>query len=184
MRHLDALRSFGPPVVDTIARSPYGAAVRMVDEPSAPGLARRYRSGTLDALSDDAIEVLVDHARWMMSPLSIVLLEHLHGAASRVPADATAFAQRAASYIVLVGPQWPPHTDPTPHLRWADELWAALEPHTAGGVYVNYLGDEREERLHAAYGPNFARLARLKRRYDPENRFHRNQNIEPAALGA
>ena len=183
-RHVDALRSFGPPVVDTIATSPYGAAVRMVDEPSAPGLARRYRSGTLDALSDEAIEVLVDHASRMTSPLSVVLLEHLHGAASRVPVDATAFAQRAASYIVLVGPQWPPHTDPTPHLRWADELWAALEPHTAGGVYVNYLGDEHEQRLHAAYGPNFVRLATLKRRYDPENRFHRNQNIEPAAVGA
>lgn len=181
-RYLDALRSFGPPVLDTIARSPYAAAVRMLDEPSAPGLARRYRSGTLDALSDEAIDVLLEQGRRLTSPQSMVLLEHLHGAASRVPVDATAFAQRAASYIVLVGPQWPPHTDPTPHLRWADETWAALEPHTSGGVYVNYLDDEHAERMHAAYGPNHARLAALKRRYDPANVFHRNQNIAPAGV--
>jgi FAD/FMN-containing dehydrogenase len=180
-RALAPLQRFGPPVVDTIGRASYAAAIRLVDEPSAPGLHRAYRSGAMSALSDEAIEVLVDHARTMTSPMSVVLIEHLHGAAARVPVDATAFALREVPYVVLVGPQWQPGRAAAPHLAWADRFWAALHPHTTGAVYVNYLGDEGQQRVRAAYGANHERLAELKRRYDPTNLLHLNQNVTPAS---
>ena len=182
-RTLEPLRRFGPPVVDTIGRTSHAAAIRLVDEPSAPGIARAYRSGALHQLTDGAIEALVEHGGRMTSPLSVVLIEHMHGAASRVPMDATAFAQRDATYFLLIGPQWMPGADPEPPLVWADGLWDAMRRFQAGGVYVNYLGDEGATRVHAAYGPNLARLAELKRTYDPANVFHLNQNVEPLGVG-
>jgi FAD/FMN-containing dehydrogenase len=179
-RALAPLRRFGPPVLDMIGRTSYAAAIRLVDEPSAPGLHRAYRSGALSALSDEAIEILVEHSRSMTSPMSGVLVEHLHGAAARVPVDATAFALRDVPYVVLVMPQWQPGEAAAPHLVWADRFWSALQPHTTGAVYVNYLGDEGQQRVRAAYGANHARLVELKRKYDPANVFHLNQNVRPA----
>lgn len=180
-RVLAPLRRFGPPVVDTISWTPYAAAIRMMDEAAAPGLARQYRSGALSGLSDDAIEIMVEYGRKLTSPLwGYVLLEHMHGAAVRVAADSTAFAQRDVRYFVLLGPQWSPGDDPTPHAAWADQFWAALQPHTTSGVYVNYLGDEDDQRVRTAYGPNYTRLAQLKRRFDPANVFRLNQNVRPA----
>lgn len=180
-RVLAPLRRFGPPVVDTISRTPYAAAIRMMDEAAAPGLARQYRSGALSGLSDDAIEIMAEYGRKLTSPLwGYVLVEHMHGAAVRVAAESTALAQRNVRYFVLLGPQWPPGDDPTPHVAWAAQFWAALQPHTTSGVYVNYLGDEDDQRVRTAYGPNYTRLAQLKRRVDPANVFRLNQNVRPA----
>jgi FAD/FMN-containing dehydrogenase len=181
-RALAPLHRVGPPVVDTIGPASHAAAISMLDEPSAPGLARTYRSGALRELSDDAIDALVEHGRRMTSPLSAVLIEHMHGAAARVPVHATAFAQRDVAYFLLISPQWMPGTDPEPHVAWADGMWDAMRRFDAGGVYVNYLGDEGAARVRAAYGPNQARLAELKRAYDPANVFRLNQNVEPLGV--
>ena len=109
---------------------------------------------------------------------------HLHpidGAASRVRADATAFAYRDGGWAgVIVG------VDPDPAnadriSQWARDYWEALHPTSAGGAYVNFLMDEGQDRVRASYRGNYDRLAQIKDRYDPGNIFHINQNIQPAS---
>jgi FAD/FMN-containing dehydrogenase len=80
-------------------------------------------------------------------------------------------------------PMWTNPAESEQHIRWADELWRAMRPWSAGGVYVNYLGNEGEERVRAAYGTCYERLVALKNRYDPTNLFRFNQNVKPAVVG-
>ena len=117
----------------------------------------------------------------MPSGSSGVGLQQLHGAAARVDPGATAYPHRGDRYDCLILSQWPDPAEAGPNVAWTQELFAALEPHVAAGVYVNNLGDEGERRVRQAYGPNYDRLAALKQAYDPTNVFHHNQNIRPAA---
>jgi FAD/FMN-containing dehydrogenase len=80
---------------------------------------------------------------------------------------------------LVIMPMWSDPAEPEKHMQWADELWSAMQPFSSGGVYVNYLGNEGEERVKAAYGTNYERLVALKNRYDPMNLFRFNQNIKP-----
>jgi FAD/FMN-containing dehydrogenase len=174
------IKSFGPPAVDLIGPMPYCALQSMLDAGAPAGMQNYWKASYLPALSDGAVELLVEHSRRMRSPLSQVHLHHMGGAVARVPKEATAFAHRDAAFamnIVAVG------TDPTQneaHIRWAREFADAMAPHTTGGVYVNFLGNEGEERIRAAYSEEgYARLVEVKTRFDPQNVFRLNPNIEP-----
>ena len=110
-----------------------------------------------------------------------VVLEHMHGAASRVPVEQTAFGLRRVHYSINIMPAW---TDPSMAekcITWAQEFASALTGLGASDAYVNYLGDEGPSAVKASYGANYARLAGLKKKYDPDNFFRFNQNIAPAA---
>ena len=113
--------------------------------------------------------------------MDALLLEHFHGAVCRVPVEATAYAQRTESYNFGVLGEW---TDPAKTqecIAWTRKTYDAMKPHMATRRYLNYLGDdEASDSVRVAYGPNFARLQRLKAQYDPKNVFHLNQNIPPA----
>jgi len=114
------------------------------------------------------------------APLAQVHVHHLGGAVARVPSDATAFAHRGASFAVNVVGMWTGSSDTERYVAWAKNFNDALQPHSNGGVYVNFLGNEGEAGVKAAYGePTYTRLARVKGRYDPENVFRLNQNIQP-----
>jgi hypothetical protein len=123
-------------------------------------------------------------ADWLRnaSVQSAVATMHLYpidGAASRVPADATAFAYRDGGWAgVIVGVDPDPANAPAIS-RWAKDYWSALHPTSAGGAYVNFLMEEGQARVEASYRGNYQRLAAVKRRYDPDNAFHVNQNIQP-----
>jgi FAD/FMN-containing dehydrogenase len=174
------LRSFGPPAADLLGPIPYVAQQTLFDAGLPYGQHSYWKSGGLRDLSDAAIDTIVDQAAHVTSPASIVLVEHHHGAVNRVAPEATAFAQREAPYDLVIISLWTDPTESERHIRWTREFWAAMAPFAAGGVYVNTLAqDEPAERVRAAYGPNFARLAALKRRYDPDNFFRLNQNIPP-----
>lgn len=126
------------------------------------------------------LHALVEVSQAIMTPETLVQLRVLGGAMSRVEKDATAFAHRDKQGIVMITNFGPPPADPVELLARSECLWQALSPY-AKGVYVNFLMDEGEQGVHAAYPPaTYARLAALKRRYDPANLFHRNQNIIPA----
>ena len=113
--------------------------------------------------------------------MSQLLLEHFHGAAVRVGTGDTAFPHRAAGYNFLVLGQWMNPADGEGCIAWVRETFGKMQPFMASGRYVNYLGDEEEgDPVAAAYGPNYARLQRVKARYDPDNVFHMNQNVAPA----
>jgi Berberine and berberine like len=116
----------------------------------------------------------------MPSPSSGVGLQQMHGAAARVRPAATAYAHRGANYDCLILSQWPGRDVRARNVIWTRELFDALAPCYAAGVYVNGLGDEGAARVRQAYGDNYDRLAAVKARYDPTNVFAHNQNIEPA----
>jgi hypothetical protein len=113
--------------------------------------------------------------------MSFVLLQQMHGAASRVGPTETAFAHRREQYDSGVFAQWADPADSEKNIQWARESWDAMQPCVEQAVYVNNLGEEGEERVRAAYGPNYERLVELKNKYDPTNFFRLNQNIKPAA---
>jgi FAD/FMN-containing dehydrogenase len=176
------IKSFGPPMMDTIGPTPYCQMNSILDHLNPRGARNYWKSSFLTALSDDAIDTLVDcHAR-CPSPMSQVLLEHLHGAAVRVGPGDTAFPHRTAGYNLLVLGQWMDSADGERCKAWVRETFAAMQPFMAAGRYVNYLDDEESggDPVAAAYGTNYARLQQLKAKYDPENFFHMNQNIRPA----
>jgi len=181
-RVLRPLRGFGSPLVDDVKAMPYtGMQGRF--GPAFPWGNRNYwKSSFLRALPDAAVDVVVEHADRAKSPLSAVALEYYGGAASRVPAGATAFPHRAADYNVLVLAQWSDATEDPVHVGWARDCWEAVRPWSSGAVYMNALSDdEGAKAVREAYGPNYRRLAALKATLDPKNLFRLNQNIAPVA---
>ncbi len=128
-----------------------------------------WKSTFLTALSDSAIDLIIEHANRIRSPLTGVVLEMYGGAAGRVgPAD-TAFAQRQAQYNVGISAQWTSESDSDAHIAWARAMWDALKPHSSGGYFLNFLAEESPDTIKAAFGGNYARLAELKAKYDPSN---------------
>jgi FAD/FMN-containing dehydrogenase len=173
------LKESGPPVADMIQPMPYVKSQSLVDGSFPRGRYNYWKSTLLKELSDDVIERLVEGFRGVTSPYSSILVEQLGGAMSRVRKDETAFSHRTSPYDLVIMPMWSDPAESEKHIRWADELWRAMQPFSSGGVYVNYLGNEGEERVKAAYGTNYTRLVSMKNKYDPTNLFRFNQNIRP-----
>jgi FAD/FMN-containing dehydrogenase len=176
-------RRLGPPVVDALQPMPYTAAQQMLDALNPPGNRVYWKSSVLRDLGDDVLDTLVEQSTSIPSPLSVALIEFYGGATDRVGAEETAYPLRGALFAVNAISAW---TDPavdTPNISWTRSIWDAVQPFSSGGVYVNFLGvgDQDEQRVRAAYGPNYARLARIKAAYDPTNVFRLNHNIKPAA---
>lgn len=181
---LKPFREFGSPLADTIERIPYVEFQQSLDEGFPPGLQVYWRSDFLSDLTDEAIDTMVDHFDRVASPLTIVMLEQFGGAVARVPANATAFPHRASDFNLAIISRWESPAEADTHIAWTRSLHQAIGP-LAAGVYVNYLSEEGADRIKAAYGPeNYARLAALKHRYDPDNLFQLNQNVQPAAATA
>ncbi len=173
------LKDFGPPMADMIQPMPYVKVQSMFDGSFPPGRLNYWKSNMLRELSDDAIDTLVGGFKQVTSPYSIVLIIQLGGAVKHFGKDGTALNHRTSPYDLVIMPAWSDPAESEKHTRWADELWKAMQPFSSGGVYVNYLGNEGEERVKAAYGANYERLASLKNKYDPMNLFRFNQNIRP-----
>ncbi len=180
-RDLAGLRAFGNPLEDGVGPISYCELNAMLDAGLPRGARNYWRSNFSHALGDPVIEGIIDAFHSMPSPISLVLVEHLHGAVARVAPTATAFAHRAAGYNILTLGQWLTPEDDTPNIDWVRTAHTALEPLVDERVYSNYMGEnEGEARVRAAYGVNFERLQQIKRRYDPDNVFRLNQNIPPA----
>ncbi len=171
------LREFSPPLEDHIGPKSYREVQTLFEYPS--GQQNYWKSNFMKGFSDDAIDTIVDHFARVTSPQSEVFIEHLDGAVSRVREDETAFNHRDAKYSFLILSMWSYPDESERHISWTDEFWEAMQLFSSGGVYVNYLGEEGEERVRAAYGPNYDRLVALKNKYDPANLFRHNQNIKP-----
>jgi FAD binding domain/Berberine and berberine like len=180
-RVLRPLRTFQAPVEDVIQPLPYPVLQRAVDEGFPSGRLHYWKSGWLRHLTDGAIATLMEFLPRMPSSVSSVGLQRMHGAASRVPGTTTAFAHRAVQHDFLILSQWSEPADTQSNVEWTTSLFESMRPHLEESVYVNNLGDEGPNRVRAAYGENYSRLAAMKRTYDPRNVFRSNQNIDPAA---
>lgn len=177
---LRSLRAFGPPAVEMIDAMPYTVLQTLFDHGAPHGLQYYTRSANLRALDDGAIDAVIAHAARVASPLSAIHIHHMQGAVSRVGAGETAYSNRDAAFTLNVIAAWEDPAESPDHMRWVRDLSAAVQPFASGGVYVNFLGDEGEERVRAAYGTaTYERLAAVKNSYDPTNVFRLNQNIKP-----
>ncbi len=176
------VKRFGSPVMDAIGPMPYTAVNMLFDAGFPRGALNYWKSNFLTALGDAAIETMIERFGVAPSPMSGLLLEHFHGAATRVGPTETAFPHRTVGYNFLAVGEWLDASATPANIAWAREAYAAMAPHFAAGRYVNYLSaDEAAESsaVSAALGPNWKRLREVKRRYDPDNVFHLNQNIKP-----
>jgi FAD binding domain/Berberine and berberine like len=177
---LGAVTSFGSPLLVGVQPMPFTMLQSAFDALYPPGLQWYWRADFFDEISDAGIEVHQKYGATLPTGHSTMHLYPIDGAASRVPEDATAFAYRDGGWAgVIVG------VDPDPANAelisdWARDYWDELHPTSAGGAYVNFLMDEGQDRVRAAYRGNYDRLAQVKRRYDPDNTLHINQNIRPA----
>ena len=175
------LREFKTPALDSVGPMPYVAHQAMFDPAYPHGRHYYWKAWKLPPLTDRAIDVIVEQAAGITSPLSAIPIFTLGGAVARVDDDATAFTGRSAAHDINFVASWLPE-DPEPerHKAWARAAWAAMRPF-ADGVYVNFMSDEPALDTRAAYGDQkYARLAALKSKYDPSNVFRFNQNIAPA----
>ena len=177
---MQPLRRFGSPAMDGLGALPYSQLNTMLDAAYPKGALNYWKSSFLTRLSDDAIDAMVECFARCPTPMGQILVEHFHGAVTRVGVSDTAFPHRAPGYNLVVLAEWMKPADNERCIAWARESYAQMEAFFAPGRYVNYLGDdEAGDPLAMAYGPNYARLRELKRKYDPKNFFHMNQNIKP-----
>ena len=173
------LKRFGTPVLDAIGPMPYLAQQALIEASMPPNLLNYWKAEFADELSADVIRVAVDAFSRAPSPMCTMLFFPIRGAASRVPPDATAFPHRKG-YHVGIYALWHDPARNDAHIAWVRGAWTALQPYSAGGVYVNELGeDEGGDRVQVAYGLNYDRLQQVKARYDPDNLFCLNANIAP-----
>jgi FAD/FMN-containing dehydrogenase len=180
---LRPLRTFGPPMADEIAPTPYCKVQTFFDEAFVRGRRYYFKSNFTRNISDEAIATLVERFATAPSPLSMVYFQQLGNAANRVGATETAFSHRDALCEWGCDAVWLNPAEDVANIRWAREVAEAMLPFSSGSDYVNHIGLETEEgsdRIKAAFGANYDRLVVLKNRYDPTNLFRHNQNIKPA----
>ena len=176
---LAAMRRFGTPIVDLVSRRPFVEHQGLLDPSFPHGIWIYSKASDVAALSDGVLKVMLDHGARIRSLRSAMIAWQLGGAVARVGALDTAFSSTRSGYLVdVVGA-----TDSADGFdlerQWARDCWDALAPHRTG-AYVNWLMEEGDERVREVYGEErYRRLQAVKRRYDPENVFHLNQNVVP-----
>lgn len=180
-RILAPLRSFGQPLVDAVEVRPYVALQGLLDAAAPHGWHYYWKSTELGPLDDDVIDTMLEHSSQIGSPLTYSVTFQLGGAITDVDEDATAYSHRQAAHNINIDAIWRPDEPlADQETDWTRSFFTALEPHQVG-VYVNFLGDEGQDRVRAAYGADkYQRLVELKNRWDPDNVFRLNQNIVPS----
>jgi FAD/FMN-containing dehydrogenase len=178
-RVLKPLKEFGSPVLDLCQPKPYLEHQGMFDPSYPHGRWYYMRACDVAELSDEVIDITVEHAMQIRSPVTAFPIWQMGGAVNRVPDDATAFTSRGAGFTFNLTSATEGPEGFEEERQWTRDFWSALAPHHMG-VYVNFLMEEGEERVREAYGPaKYDRLKALKRKYDPDNLFRLNQNVRP-----
>jgi FAD/FMN-containing dehydrogenase len=174
------IKEFGSPVVDIVGPMPYLGQQSLLEQGMPPNMRNYWKAEFIDRLTDDFIDTWVDAYSGAASPMSFQLLFPIHGAAAKVAPDATAFPCRGGLHVGIYA-LWKPGESDEPNVTWVRNTWKRIQPFAAGGLYVNEIGeDDGRDRVKQAYGVNYARLAAIKKKYDPTNLFRLNANIEPA----
>lgn len=180
-KELAPLLAFGSPLDVQVGPMPYTVLNTLLDDAFPAGALNYWKSTFLSGLPDEAIDAMVRQYASCPSPMSKFVIEHFHGAVTRVSVDATAVPHREDGYNFLITSVW---TDPLvtdENVAWTRAAFESVQPFAAARRYVNYLADDDtgETPVRTAYGPNYERLVELKTKYDPDNLFHLNFNIAP-----
>jgi hypothetical protein len=178
---LAPLRKFGSPAVDDVRLMPYPVINTLSDDGYPRGALNYWKSAFLRELSDAAMKIMVESFQRCPSLMSGLMVAHYHGAVTRVDPAATAFPHRDPGYSLLIVAQWLDPAETETNINWARETFRALRPHMAHRCYVNNLSADDRGSVAQAYGSNYDRLVKIKRRYDPDNVFRLNHNVNPSA---
>jgi FAD/FMN-containing dehydrogenase len=179
---LDGFRAVSPPVAEHIGPMPYPALNSAFDGLVPPGLQHYWKAAYVRDLTDEAIAVHMEHGPKVPTVNSTVHLYPIDGAVHDVPGDATAFGHRDANFAPVIAGMWPDPADNEANIRWVRDYYAAIAPHSDAGGYINFASPDDQDKVADNYGANYRRLGEIKRRYDPDNLFHLNQNIKPGGL--
>lgn len=177
---LNKIRGFARPLGEHVGPVPYTAWQQVFDPLLAPGARNYWKSHNFDALTDPAIDVVLDYAGKLPTPQCEIFLGLLGGEAGRHSPTSTAYPSRSAMWAMNVHTRWDDPAEDGACIGWAREFFAKAAPYAAKGVYINFLTADETDRIAEAYGPNYARLRAIKARFDPQNLFRSNQNITPA----
>jgi FAD/FMN-containing dehydrogenase len=178
-RDLAPFKSWGSPLVVEVGPMPYPVMNTLLDAAYPKGALNYWLSSFTTGLPDALIDAIVERFASVPSPMSAILLEHFHGAVTRVGPTDTAVPHRDEGWNLLLPSEWMDPAETEANIAWTKDTFAALSEHFGGGRWLNYLGDDQDDAISAAYGPNYDRLVEVKRRFDPDNVFHLNHNIVP-----
>jgi FAD/FMN-containing dehydrogenase len=179
MRIAQSFRDVAQPVAEAVGPVPYPALNSAFDGLYPAGLRHYWKAAYVGDLTDAAIAAHLEHGPQAPTVHSTVHLYPIDGAVHDVPADATAFGHRDASFAAVIVGAWPDGADDERGTRWVRDYYAAIAPHSQPGGYVNFASSDDQGKVAENYGANYGRLREVKRRYDPENLFRFNQNIRP-----
>lgn len=179
-RDVAALKAFGSPVGDIVMRRPYVQQQALLDATQPKGRRYYWKSEYLPAIDPKAFPVLLRHFDQIASPHSAILLFQLEGALNELPEDHCAAGARDTKWVLNITGSWESASDDEKNIAWARACWEGMRPFSTGSAYVNFMTeDEGADRVHQAYGKNYARLKELKAKWDPDNLFRHNKNIAP-----
>jgi FAD/FMN-containing dehydrogenase len=174
------LRAFGDPHGEHIGAQPYVEWQKAFDPLLTPGARNYWKSHNFTELSDGALNSIIEFAGKLPSPQCEIFIGLIAGAPNRIAPEAMAYGHRDAKFVLNVHGRWDEAKDDQKCIAWAREFFKASAPYASAGAYINFMTEEEGDRVAAAYGSNYKRLMEIKKRYDPGNVFHLNQNIKPA----
>jgi FAD/FMN-containing dehydrogenase len=175
---IDPLRRFGAAYGEHIGAQPYAQWQQAFDPLLTPGARNYWKSHNFTELSDGALNSIIEYAGKLPSPQCEIFIGLISGAANRVPSDAMAYGHRDAKLVLNVHGRWEEAAQDKTCITWARAFFEASKPYASSGAYVNFMTGDEGDRVAAAYGVNYARLKQIKKKFDPENIFHNNQNIK------
>lgn len=173
------IRGAAPTVAEMVAPMPYYVMNGLFDGLLPPGLQHYWKASFATELSDGAIEAHARYGPQVPVVNSTMHIYPINGATHRVKPDATAWGHRDASFATVIAGMWPDPADNAKNTQWVKDYYKALQPHSQAGGYINFMAEDDQGRVSENYGPHYERLMSIKRRYDPGNLFHLNQNIQP-----
>ena len=177
---VEPIKAFGNPAMVQLGPMPYSKVNAMLDDGFPKGALNYWKSSFLSTITDDAIDSMIAQFSACPSGMSGMIFEQLHGVATSIRPEDTAFPHRGTGYNLLIASVWLETADTDSNIAWTRETYNVLEQFMHNVSYVNYLGDDEPiDRIKSSYGVNFDRLQKLKTRYDPDNVFHLNHNIVP-----
>ena len=180
-KDLAPLLEFGQPAMTDVGPMPYPVMNTLLDDAFPRGALNYWKSSFLRDLDDGFVDAAIHAYSTVPSPMSAILLEHYHGAVTRIPAADASVPHREEGFNLLIPAVWTDPATTDENVAWARSTYDSVRPYLADRRWLNYLDDDdAADAVRAAYGPNYDRLVEVKRRYDPENVFRLNHNIDPS----
>ena len=180
-RVLAPIKAFGSPVGDIVQPRSYVSQQTLLDATQPKGRRYYWKSEYLRTIDAAVTAQAIEHAARIVSPHSAILIFPLGGAVNELPEEHSAVGNRDAAAVLNISAAWDHAANDAENVEWARETWRDMRRFSTGGTYVNMLTEEEGgERIRAAYGANYERLAKAKAAWDPDNVFHVNKNVQPS----